>query len=327
MPSIFNPKVSVIMNCLNSEDYMRAAIESIYSQTYNNWEIILFDNASTDTTAEIAMSFDSKLCYFRNDKTVPLGEARNLALKQAEGEFIAFLDSDDVWYAEKLEKQIPLFDAAPSIGLVFSNTHLTNKEHKNSTDKFSENNFKSLKGNMFLQLLQNYSIPMLTVIIRKEVLHNLDEWFDNTFQCCDDYDFIMRIVYEWECDYINEPLANCLIHNDAVTVKFHQYAASERLKTLVKLSDKHPGFSSQYKNEIFKLQQNITYVQGVSYWRNGNGIAARKEFKKYIIRFKFFLSFLLTLIPFSWVEKVSNTIKNLHLFNFIKNNFQESREK
>ncbi len=69
----FRPKVSVIMNCFNSEKYLREAIDSVYAQTYKDWEIIFWDNASTDHSKEIAKSYDNKLKYSRGKETVPLG--------------------------------------------------------------------------------------------------------------------------------------------------------------------------------------------------------------------------------------------------------------
>ena len=302
------------MNCLNSEVYMRKAIESVYAQTYGNWEIVLFDNASTDGTANIAKEFDEKLCYFRNDETVPLGQARNLALKQARGDLIAFLDSDDLWFPTKLETQIPVFERSPSIGMVFSDTILTYKGQNRSTTKFTEHKFKPEKGSIFSNLLKNYSIPMLTVVIRKEVLDTLDEWFDNSFQCCDDYDFFLRIAYKWECDYINKPLANCLIHDNAVTVRLHQYSAIERLKSLDKLCLKYPDFKKKYKSELNTLYKQITYVQGTSYWRNGNGGRARKEFSKYIGSLKFLITYLVTCFPYRWIDSLSKTILRGKIF-------------
>ncbi len=87
-------EVSIIMNCLNGEKYLKDSIGSIYSQTYDNWEIIFWDNASTDRSDEIAQSYDSRLKYFRSDETYSLGKARNLAVSKAKGEYIAFLDVD-----------------------------------------------------------------------------------------------------------------------------------------------------------------------------------------------------------------------------------------
>ena len=116
--------VSVIMNCLNCSKYLREAIDSVYAQTYKNWEIIFWDNASTDNSAEIAKSYDEKLRYFRGEKTVPLYAARNLALKQAKGKYIAFLDCDDYWLPQKLERQVEIFESDKNIGLVYSNVEI-----------------------------------------------------------------------------------------------------------------------------------------------------------------------------------------------------------
>ena len=100
------PLVSVIMNCLNGEKFLREAIDSVYSQTYKNWEIIFWDNVSTDRSNEIANSYDSRLRYFRGKKTISLGAARIKALENCRGEYIAFLDVDDLWLTKKLELQI-----------------------------------------------------------------------------------------------------------------------------------------------------------------------------------------------------------------------------
>lgn len=304
MTGSFAPKVSVIMNCLNAEKYLRQAIESVYAQTYANWEIILLDNASTDRTAEIAKSFDQKLRYFRNDATVPLGQARNLALRQAQGELVAFLDSDDAWFPNKLEKQIPLFENTPTVGLVFSDTVLHYQQSGRDTTYFAEHDYYPPRGRIFSALLQHYSIPMLTAVMRKEVLDTLKEWFDESFQCCDDYDFFMRVAYDWDCDYINEPLATCLIHNEAVTVRYHRYAANETLKTLDKLRARHPDIEALYGAELGKLRGQIAYTQGKSFWRDGESAAARAIFRSYMRTPRFFAAYFATFFPYPWVESL-----------------------
>ena len=101
-----DPKVSVIMNCHNSEEYLNMAIDSVYEQDFSNWEIILFDNCSNDKTEEISKSYDSKLKYIRSDKFLTLAEARNEAIKYSRGLYLAFLDSDDIWMSTKLTKQV-----------------------------------------------------------------------------------------------------------------------------------------------------------------------------------------------------------------------------
>jgi len=98
-----HPLVSVVMNCYNSDSFLKEAIESVYNQTYSNWEIIFWDNASTDNSANIAKSYDERIKYYLAPKTTPLGEARNLALSYTTGEYVAFLDCDDIWISDMID--------------------------------------------------------------------------------------------------------------------------------------------------------------------------------------------------------------------------------
>ena len=104
------PLVNVIMNCYNSEQYLDEAIQSVLDQEYRNWEIIFWDNASTDNSSKIVKKYnDKRIRYFKGIKNVVVSQARNLALNECNAEFVAFLDCDDVWLPDKLSKQMPLF--------------------------------------------------------------------------------------------------------------------------------------------------------------------------------------------------------------------------
>ena len=109
--------VSVIINCFNGEKYLREAIDSVYAQTYEDWEIIFWDNHSSDCSAEIAKSYDHKLKYFLAKEHTSLGEARNLALQEANGDYVAFLDSDDKYLPDKIKVQLA---AMQESGLILS---------------------------------------------------------------------------------------------------------------------------------------------------------------------------------------------------------------
>ena len=98
------PIVSIIMNCYNGETYLDESISSILSQTYKNWELIFWDNKSQDKSAEIFKKYnDKRLKYFYAKEHTTLYKARNLAIEKSSGEFIAFLDTDDLWSSNKLE--------------------------------------------------------------------------------------------------------------------------------------------------------------------------------------------------------------------------------
>ena len=116
--------VSIVMPVHNSERYIEDAIRSVISQTYENWELLVIDDASTDASKSIAMKIaetDSRIKVFSNP--TPTGypaTPRNMAIEMAKGRYIAFLDSDDAWLPNKLEHQLPYFNKSSRIGVVFS---------------------------------------------------------------------------------------------------------------------------------------------------------------------------------------------------------------
>ena len=125
------PLVSIIMNCFNGEKYLREAIDSVISQTYENWELIFWDNQSKDKSSEIFKSHkDKRLKYFLANQHTSLYQARNLAIEKSKGDYIAFLDTDDLWEKDKLELQMNFFNN-PEVGVVFSNAWIIKKNIKN----------------------------------------------------------------------------------------------------------------------------------------------------------------------------------------------------
>ena len=101
-----SPKISIIMNCYNGDRFLLEAIQSVIKQTYKKWELIFFDNKSNDNSKKIFFSFyDKRLKYFYAKRHTSLYEARNEAIKKATGEYIAFIDTDDIWIKKKLEIQ------------------------------------------------------------------------------------------------------------------------------------------------------------------------------------------------------------------------------
>lgn len=304
-----HPKVSVIMNCFNGEKYVKAAIESVYAQTYPNWEIIFLDNASSDCTPTIAKCFDQRLHYFRNHQTVPLGEARTQALRHASGEYLAFLDSDDLWLPVKLEKQMPLFKNRPELGLVFSDTEIRYADSGRSTSYFKNHRYKPPRGKIFAALLKHYSVPMLTAVIPARTLRSMTQWFDGKYQVCDDFDFFMRLAYAWDCDYVDEKLATCLIHSEATTAKMHRYAPQEMANTIAKLRSQYPDLDNRFGPEINIFLKNVSFSQGKSQWQSGNNQSARAEFRKHLFSPKFFFSYCSTILSYNTFDQIRRILR------------------
>lgn len=306
----FSPLVSVIMNCRNGEKFLAGAIDSVYGQAYTAWEIVLLDNASTDRTYEIAHSYDEKVRYFHNETMVTLGQARNQALRHARGKLIAFLDSDDTWLPSKLEKQVPLFEDAPSVGIVFSDTYLRFQNDGRTTTWFRRNRFVPPRGRIFVSLMRHYSIPMLTAVIRSEALHSMPQWFDDRFQVCDDFDFFMRLAYDWDCDYVDEPLAMNLIHDDSAMAKLHRLGAGELTMTLEKILAQHPELAREHPREVESMRMKIAYWLGNSNLRDGNFAEARQIYRRYITSPKFLLRYASTVLPGDWVDAIYGWLRH-----------------
>lgn len=107
-----NSLVSIIMPSYNTGNYISKTIQSVIEQTYQNWELIIVDDCSTDNTDEVVALFtDERIRYLKNEKNSGAAFSRNIALKEAKGKWIAFLDSDDLWKSQKLEKQINFMNA------------------------------------------------------------------------------------------------------------------------------------------------------------------------------------------------------------------------
>ena len=121
--------ISIIMNCHNGEAFLHEAIQSVLKQKYKKWEMIFWNNNSTDNSEKVFKNYrDKRLRYYFRKKKVSLYKSRNSAIKKAKGEFIAFLDVDDIWLPNKLSLQVKKF-RDPNVGLVYGKCL---KVHKNS---------------------------------------------------------------------------------------------------------------------------------------------------------------------------------------------------
>ena len=223
---------SVIINCYNGGKFLRQAIDSVYSQTYSDWEIILWDNASTDETPKIATSYDQKLRYFRSEDTLPLGAVRNRAISQAEGKYIAFLDADDFWYINKLEKcnQAILRDKAE---LIYSNSHILYADGKTKTLFSKDADLPS--GNIFTNLLKNYCINFQTFVLSRKVLERMGEWFDDSFEVTEDMDFVLRASLVSNACGLTEILVGYRVHSESLTWSKSSAFITEKNRILEKL--------------------------------------------------------------------------------------------
>ena len=181
------PLVSVIVNIHNGSAYLREALDSVMTQTFEDWELIAWDDCSTDNSAQIVAEYkDPRIRYFLSAQETPLGQARSNAIQKATGEWLAFLDQDDLWTPTKLEKQMALAD--DRAGIIYGRTALFwPSGRKRDYDQAHE--FRLLpEGDIFIELFRSACfIAMSSVALRRSAVAEaggIPEWVEMTPDYC-----------------------------------------------------------------------------------------------------------------------------------------------
>lgn len=209
------PLVSIVMNCRNCGTYLHEALDSVYRQTFKDFEIIFWDNQSTDDSSKIAQSYGEPLKYFRGGEYLSLGAARNKAIEKTTGKYIAFLDCDDIWLPEKLEKQVALLESNKALGLVYTDCYLIDSTGKPSEKTFFHHS-PPFRDMAFNQLYQSNPIALLTAVITREALNKAGV-FNQKYEIGEEYDLWLRIAQYYTIDFIEQPLGKYRVHSQSTT--------------------------------------------------------------------------------------------------------------
>lgn len=223
----YRPGVSVIIPTYNRARFIERAIRSVLNQTYQNFEIIVVDDASTDDTEERVrrlLTNGTRFKYVRHDINRGAGAARNTGIKNAAGEYIALLDSDDEWLPEKLEKQLQVFKEArdEKLGAVYSGVVYIKEKDNQKIDE----HMPKRRGYIFKDFLRRCCIhggPGV-FLIRKEVFDKCG-LFDECgeLRIADDYEMWVRISKDYKFDFVNAILTRCYRHDVSITAAMTEY--------------------------------------------------------------------------------------------------------
>lgn len=212
-----NPTVSVIIPTYNRANLVDKAIKSVLNQTYQDFEIIVIDDGSTDNTEEIIRGFkDKRIKYikkYKKNRGSPV--ARNIGIKIARGEYIAPLDSDDEWLPEKLDMQIKFFqDGPPELGVVYSHSCYMDESGKNINKL---HNLREVEGYIYEDLLGGNCVGSPSkLLIRKECFHQVG-LFDDLLRTQADWDMWIRIAKYYRFAFIKIPLVRYRLHSNQIS--------------------------------------------------------------------------------------------------------------
>jgi len=242
--------VSIILNCYNGEKYLKDALISVKLQTYTNWELIFWDNRSNDNSKEILRSLKiKKMKYYLSKKHTSLYAARNLAMQKATGEYISFIDADDLWEKDKLKKQIKLFSDKKT-AVVYGNSWLKSEKFKKKKIFI---NYKVPSGYIYKSLIYRYNVGILTAMIKKSHLKKSKIIFNKKYNIIGDFDFFLKLSKKYKFQFIKEPIATYRIHENNLSFIKKDQQIKEFLHWLKK--NKTHLSSSEYfeiKKRIFK---------------------------------------------------------------------------
>lgn len=238
------PKVSVVIPTYNRSSLVCEAVKSALNQTYQDFEIIVVDDGSTDNTRDEVSGFGEKIIYVYQANE-GASAARNKGISVARGEYVAFLDSDDLFLPEKLSKQVELLDRNPNIGMVYSHalvTDLTGQPLKSVWNG-------SLSGDIYPAMLfiKNSFITTPTVMVRKQVLVQA-KGFDCSMAICEDLDLWRRIASNYPVAQIHEPLSVIRVRKRAsLDIPENLQARKQYYKKAFK---EDPGLSMRFQREL-----------------------------------------------------------------------------
>jgi len=233
--------ISIIINCYNGEKYLKRAIQSVLNQNYQNWEVIFWDNQSSDNSKKIFYSFkDDRLKYFYAKEHTTLYKARNHAIDKTSGEYIAFLDCDDNWYNNFLSSRVEFFQNK-NFDYSYSNSHyyLEKSQRKLLHTK------KELKsGYIYNFLAVNYVVTISSLVIKKKIFKEVS-LFNPKYNIIGDFDLVMKISKNKNAYAIQEPLLEIRIHGNNFLDKNRKMFFKEF----------YDWYFKQKKDEYFKCNQ------------------------------------------------------------------------
>lgn len=266
------PIFSVIMNCLNGEKFLKQAIDSLFEQTFQDWELIFFDSGSNDKSIEIAATYGEKVKIYKIEKPIPLGKARQEAIEKAIGDFLAFLDVDDIWMPDKLEVQYEAMKSGEydicygGVICINQNNKLLHKEipiHKS--------------GLIFEQLLSQVEGNWCTYVINRQKLLIRGTKFNPDLRCSSEEDMVLSfLATEGRGIILKRVVAYYRINQSSVTTNNKNRWEMERFETLKRLQTENPDIREKFKN-AFNEAEARGYYYRASYQMDQKQYAEAKK--------------------------------------------------
>jgi len=290
------PFISVIIPTYNSEKFITKTLEKVFSQTYNNYEVIVSDDGSTDNTVDVVRSLflqnsSRKKALLINKHEGP-GAARNKGIKGASGDWVSFLDSDDLWNHNKLERVVEYILNNEGVDLVCHSLVAIDgsKETFMDPSKYFNN-----KIDPFLSIYRENSLYTSALTVKKSILYQAG-LFDNRLPSSQDYDLWLRLgmINKIKMGFIEEPLSLTIVREGSISTNLER-----RLKCMLEISRKY-YVELKKVSKVPKIEK--TRFEGRIYSSVGLKLLGRKNIAKGI--YYLFIGLLKWPFRYDWICKL-----------------------
>lgn len=271
-----NPQISIVVTCYNYGQFVAGCLASIQNQTFSNFEVIVVDDGSSDNSVEQIQPFlQDKRFRCIQQENGGQANAKNRGILESTGEFVAFLDADDIWQERKLEKQMQLFKNS-AVGVVFSKARLIDTNEKPVEFFFDSRYLIPRSGNVSRWLFLDNFVWFSSSVVRKDCFKTYGT-FDESLAMGIDWDLWLKISTGYQFDFVNEPLIDYRIG--------HSGQMSKNLETRQKCSDiimarflsDHPR---AIDDQTIRLAYYLTYCNRGEYLRKTDRGASLRHFIK-----------------------------------------------
>jgi glycosyltransferase involved in cell wall biosynthesis len=298
-----SPCVSIILPVYNSAKLLPAALESAFAQTFQDFEIIAVNDGSTDDTAQVLKQYEPRI-RIMHQANAGASSARNAAIRVAQGEFIAFLDADDIWEPQKLALQVEAMRADAKLGVCYTEC-LYFDEEKSWLANFGRH--PQMSGMIFDAILADHFISMSSVLVRKRCLDEVG-LFDESLIGSEDYNVYLRLAKKYPYHFVNQPLVRLRCHDGNLSGNLPQMCRDE-IANLDKIAAMFPDMAIPKR----RLSAQLLYRFGQYHFDAHDFKLARECFARSIrfgpLRLKSYIYLVASSLPLGLLQTLRNVVR------------------
>ena len=257
------PKVSVCIPSYNYAHYIGASVESVLNQTFADWELLIVDNHSTDSTNEVLQAFlDPRIKVFRNERNIGLLPNWNRSVALSQGEYVCVLPADDLLLPTMLERSVALLDSYPKVGFTFSSCQLIDTEGRIFDTMRTRTNGGVISGLELLKSLTMFNYILSPTVLMRQTCYRQLGGYGGRYELLADWSLYMRAALSHDVAYIDEPQA-CFRFEHPGSHSARRFLKNPRLALAEELSLLEEVFRHLPKNQEWKRIESLAYRQAM----------------------------------------------------------------